>query len=63
MIRFLLRITGIKAECLKTVNGGTINVDAKAWRQAVLDLMARASSSDRPAEYYWASFSLSGDWR
>jgi CHAT domain-containing protein len=36
---------------------------AQAWRQAVLDLMKEATPSDIPGEYYWAAFSLSGDWR
>ena len=36
---------------------------ARAWREAVLDIMNETSPSSIPGEYYWAGFSLSGDWR
>jgi tetratricopeptide (TPR) repeat protein len=36
---------------------------AQAWREAMLDLMKEETPSDLPGEYYWAGFSLSGDWR
>jgi CHAT domain-containing protein len=36
---------------------------AEAWREAVLHLMHGDGSSTAPGEYYWAGFSLSGDWR
>lgn len=49
---------------------------ARAWRESVLELIAEESTFDRssvdtqkvnrtrqPGAYYWAGFSLSGDWR
>ena len=35
---------------------------AVAWRESVLELMKKNSAAKHP-EYYWAAFSLSGDWR
>ena len=36
---------------------------AEAWRGAILQLMDAPGSAGQPSEYYWAAFSLSGDWR
>jgi CHAT domain-containing protein len=36
---------------------------ARAWRAAVLELAGENAGAAVPAEYYWAGFSLSGDWR
>jgi CHAT domain-containing protein len=36
---------------------------AEAWRETVLKLMESRYKNDRPKPYYWAGFSLSGDWR
>ena len=36
---------------------------AESWREAVLHLMHGDGPSTARGEYYWAGFSLSGDWR
>jgi len=36
---------------------------AAAWRAAILELRDASTTGDLPGEYYWAAFSLSGDWR
>jgi CHAT domain-containing protein len=36
---------------------------AEAWREAIFQLMDAPGSAGQPSEYYWAAFSLSGDWR
>jgi len=36
---------------------------AVAWRRTVLDIMESNKSLEYPKPYYWAAFSLSGDWR
>jgi CHAT domain-containing protein len=36
---------------------------AEAWRATIFKLMDCQYSDDRPKPYYWAGFSLSGDWR
>ena len=36
---------------------------ADAWRDTVLELMERQYNDNKPKQYYWAGFSLSGDWR